>query len=298
MTKETIDSIAGPRPGVLFLVATPIGNLGDLSPRARDLLRDAALLLAEDTRHTSHLLHACGITRPAGALESFHEHNERERVPRVLERLRAGASVALVSDAGTPGIADPGYHLVRGAIAAGIRVEPVPGPSAVAALVSVAGLAVDRFTFEGFQPARAAARGARLRALAAEERAMVFLEAGRRLEGFLADAEAALGDREAVIGRELTKLHEEILRGRLSELRARIAGVTVRGEVTVIVAGVAEGELAGEGPTDAVDDAIVSALATGESVRQIADELSARLGRPRRAVYQRALALRDERRGG
>ena len=181
---------------------------------------------------------------------------------------------------------------MRGAIAAGIRVEPVPGPSAVAALVSVSGLAVDRFAFEGFLPARAAARAARLRALAAEERAMVFLEAGRRLEGFLGDAHAALGDREAVIGRELTKMHEEILRGPLSTLRDRVGGATVRGEVTVVIAGAAGDEVAAGTTAEAVDEAIASALTAGRSVREIADELSTRFGRPRRELYNRALELR------
>jgi len=162
----------------------------------------------------------------------------------------------------------------------------------VAALVSVSGLAVDRFAFEGFLPARAAARAARLRALAAEERAMVFLEAGRRLEGFLGDAHVALGDREAVIGRELTKMHEEILRGSLSTLRDRVGGATVRGEVTVVIAGAAGDEVAAGATAEAVDEAIASALTAGRSVREIADALSTRFGRPRRELYNRALELR------
>jgi 16S rRNA (cytidine1402-2'-O)-methyltransferase len=288
-------SASAHQPGVLYVVATPIGNLEDVTLRALRVLREVDVVAAEDTRRTKHLLRHHGI---AARVVSYYDAVERRKAPELVARLVAGESIALVSDAGTPGIADPGYHLVRGAIAAGVRVEPVPGPSAVAALVSVSGLAVDRFTFEGFLPARAAARTARLRALAGEERTMVVLEAGRRLGDFLAAAEAALGDRDAVIGRELTKLHEEILRGRLPELRARVAGVAVRGEVVIVIAGAPEGGLVGEGPADAVDEAIVSALAAGESVRQIADELSARLGRPRRAVYQRALALRAERGAG
>lgn len=276
--------------GVLYVVATPIGNLEDITLRAVRVLGAVDVVAAEDTRRTALLLRHHGI---ATRLVSYYDAVERRKAPELVARLVAGESVALVSDAGTPGIADPGYHLVRGAIAAGVRVEPVPGPSAVAALVSVSGLAVDRFTFEGFLPARAAARSARLRALAGEERAMVFLEAGRRLEGFLGDAHAALGDREAVIGRELTKLHEEILRGSLAALRARIAGVAVRGEVTVVIAGGSAGGIAAGAPTDAVDDAIVSALAAGRSVREVADELSARLGRPRRALYRRALDLKN-----
>ena len=276
--------------GVLYVVATPIGNLEDVTLRALRVLREVDVVAAEDTRRTAQLLRHHGITT---RLVSYYDAVERRKAPELVARLVAGESVALVSDAGTPAIADPGYHLVRGAIAAGVRVEPVPGPSAVAALVSVSGLAVDRFTFEGFLPARGTPRAARLRALAAEDRTMVFLEAGRRLESFLGDAHAALGDREAVIGRELTKLHEEILRGSISELRGRIAGVAIRGEVTVVIAGAPEGGIAAEAPTDAVDDAIVSALAAGRSVREVADELSARLGRPRRAVYRRALELKS-----
>src|SRR5262249_5732556 len=195
---------------------------------------------------------------------SYYDAIERRRTPELVERMRAGTRVALVTDAGTPGVADPGYHLVRGALAAGIPVVPVPGVSAVTALVSVAGLPVDRFAFEGFLPARAAARTARLHALAAEPRAMVFLEAGRRLGAFLKDAEAALGDREAVIGRELTKVHEEQLRGRLSELRARgEAEEPVRGEVTIVVAGAAAPE---PGTADGLDAAIREGLAPGRGV--------------------------------
>ena len=208
-----------PRPsGVLYVVATPIGNLEDVTLRALRVLAEVDLIAAEDTRRTSILLRHHGIsTRQV----SYYDAIERRRTPELVERMRAGARVALVTDAGTPGVADPGYHLVRGAIEAGIPVVPVPGASAVTALVSVAGLPVERFAFEGFLPARAAARAARLRGLESEQRTLVFLEAGRRLGAFLKDAEAALGDREAVIGRELTKVHEEHLRGRLSELRPR-----------------------------------------------------------------------------
>src|SRR5262249_26442902 len=161
---------------------------------------------------TRVLLRAHGIGTP---IVSYYDAVERRRAPELVARMQAGARVALVSDAGTPGIAGPGYHLVRGAVAAAIPVVPIPGASAVAAAVAVAGLPVDRFVFEGFLPPRAAARAARLHALSAETRALVFLEAGRRLAAFLEDARAALGDREAVIARELTKVHEELLRGRL-----------------------------------------------------------------------------------
>ncbi len=277
--------------GVLYVVATPIGNLEDVTLRALRVLREVDLVAAEDTRRTQVLLRHHGIAKP---LVSYHDAVERRRAPDLVERLRAGESVALVSDAGTPVIADPGYHLVREAVAAGIRVVPIPGASAVSALVSVAGVPVHRFTFEGFPPKSAAARTTRLRELAREPRALVFLEAGRRLPGFLAAAALAFGDREAVIGRELTKLHEEVLRGRLSELRARVGGEPVRGEVTVVIAGAAED--AGEVPTAALDDAIREALDAGRGVRELSEELAERFGCARRDVYRRALGLRDRRR--
>ena len=278
-----------PRPtGVLYVVATPIGNLEDVTLRALRVLAEVDLIAAEDTRRTSILLRHHGIsTRQV----SYYDAIERRRTPELVERMRAGARVALVTDAGTPGIADPGYHLVRGAIEAGIPVVPVPGASAVTALVSVAGLPVDRFAFEGFLPARAAARTARLRALASEQRALVFLEAGRRLSGFLKDAEAVLGDREAVMGRELTKVHEEQRRGRLSALRARLdAADPVRGEVTIVVAGAPSAEAVA---SDTLDDAIREALASGGSVREVSAALAARFGLSRREIYRRALVLRS-----
>jgi 16S rRNA (cytidine1402-2'-O)-methyltransferase len=275
--------------GVLYVVATPIGNLEDVTLRALRVLAEVDLIAAEDTRRTAILLRHHGIsTRQV----SYYDAIERRRTPELVERMRAGARVALVTDAGTPGVADPGYHLVRGALQAGIPVVPVPGVSAVTALVSVAGLPVDRFAFEGFLPARAAARTARLRGLAAEPRAMVFLEAGRRLGAFLRDAGAALGDREAVIGRELTKVHEELLRGRLSELRARVdAGEPVRGEVTIVVAGAPGPEAVAP---DTLDAAIREALASGGSVREVSAALAGKLGVPRREVYRRALAVQGK----
>jgi 16S rRNA (cytidine1402-2'-O)-methyltransferase len=268
------------------VVATPIGNLEDITLRALRVLREVDVVAAEDTRRTRVLLRAHGIGTP---IVSYYDAVERRRAPELVARMQAGARVALVSDAGTPGIADPGYHLVRGAVAAGIAVVPIPGASAVGALVSVAGLPVDRFVFEGFLPPRPAARAARLQALSAETRALVFLEAGRRLAAFLEDAQAALGDREAVVARELTKVHEELLRGRLGELRAGVAG-GVRGEVTILVAGM-PGRRAGV-PDDTLDDAIRRALAAGLGVRELSEDVARRLGCARREVYRRALALR------
>jgi 16S rRNA (cytidine1402-2'-O)-methyltransferase len=202
--------------------------------------------------------------------------------------MAAGKRIALVSDAGTPGIADPGYHLVRAAVAAGIPVVPIPGASSVATLVSVSGLAVDRFAFEGFLPARSAARAQRLADLAGEPRAMVFLEAGRRLAAFLDAALAALGDRDAVIGRELTKRHEETRRGTLATLSAAgAARETILGEVTIVVAGAPDVR-----PSAAdLDEEIRKAHAAGMRLRDLSADVARRTGRSRRDVYQRALAI-------
>jgi 16S rRNA (cytidine1402-2'-O)-methyltransferase len=291
VAKEAKDSIARPRAGVLFLVATPIGNLGDLGTRARDLLRDADLLLAEDTRHTAHLLHACGIARPAAGIESFHEHNERARVPRVLERLQAGASVALVSDAGTPLVSDPGATLVRAAIEAGIEVIAVPGPCAAIAALSTSGLSAGRFAFEGFLPARSAARRRTLESLASEPRTLVFYEAPHRLGETLEDLAHCLGDeRPAAVAREITKRFESAYRGTLAELALR-AGQDAdmnRGEIVIVVQGAPQAE---EGADGDDSDRVLAALLEELPVSQAA-RLAARLtGRSRKALYDRALAL-------
>jgi 16S rRNA (cytidine1402-2'-O)-methyltransferase len=271
--------------GVLYVVATPIGNLEDVTLRALRVLREVDLVAAEDTRRTRALLTHHGIARP---VTSYYDAVERKKTPALVARLLGGARIALVTDAGTPGVADPGYHLVRGAIAAGISVVPVPGPSALTTLVSVAGIPAERFAFEGFLPSRAGARTARLRAVAAEPRALVFYEAARRLDAFLADAAEILGDRETVVGRELTKRFEEVVRGRLTEVRHRFAsGEPARGEVVVLVAGAA-----GEVTVPALDDDIREALATGRRVSELATEIAERTGQPRRAVYRRALEIR------
>ena len=271
--------------GVLYVVATPIGNLEDVTLRALRVLREVDLVAAEDTRRTKVLLAHHGISRP---VTSYYDAVERKKTPGLVARLVGGASIALVTDAGTPGIADPGYHLVRGALAAGVGVVPVPGVSAVTALVSVAGVPAERFAFEGFLPSRGGQRATRLRALASEPRAIVFYEAARRLEAFLADAEEILGDREAVVGRELTKRFEEIVRGPLSEVRRRFAeGEAARGEVVVLIAGAGEEAK----PIASLDDDIRQALAAGQRVSELATELAERTGRPRREIYRRALEL-------
>jgi 16S rRNA (cytidine1402-2'-O)-methyltransferase len=225
--------------GRLEVVATPIGNLGDLTPRARAALEGADLIAAEDTRRTGALLAAIGISRK---LVSLHEHNEEQRIASLLSELKAGKIVALVSDAGTPLLSDPGYALVRAAVSAGIDIRAIPGVSAVTAALSIAGLPTDRFVFEGFLPARASERRLALARLATETRTLVFFEAPHRIVAVLADLAQVLGaERRAVVARELTKLHEAVYRGTLEELTAVAAKEPnlARGEITLLIEGAA-----------------------------------------------------------
>jgi 16S rRNA (cytidine1402-2'-O)-methyltransferase len=224
-------------PAILHVVATPIGNLGDLSPRAREILARVAAICAEDTRHTRQLLAHFGIDKPLVAL---HEHNEDAVVDSLVARLVAGESLALVSDAGTPLVSDPGFRLVRAARDAGIRVSPVPGPCAFIAALRVAGLPSDRFVFEGFLPAKSGARRERLQQLAAETRTLAFYESAHRIEAALADMAAVFGgDRPAVLAREMTKLFETVLDGTLASLQARVGADPNqrKGEFVVLVRG-------------------------------------------------------------
>ncbi len=268
-------------PGILHVVATPIGNLGDFSPRAVETLRSVSAICAEDTRRTRPLLQHFGIDT---ALVALHEHNEDEMASRLVARLSAGESLALVSDAGTPLVSDPGFRLVHAARAAGIRVSPVPGAAALIAALSVAGLPSDRFVFEGFLPAKAGARRERLQALAGEARTLIFYEASHRIVDFLGDAASAFGaDRPAVVARELTKLFETVLDGPLGEVRSRIEHDPnqQKGEFVVLV----------EGAGDEAD----ARLLEGQRVyRKLAEHLppstAAKLaadltGAPRKALY-------------
>jgi 16S rRNA (cytidine1402-2'-O)-methyltransferase len=234
-------------PGRLLIVATPIGNLGDLSPRARESLAAAAIVAAEDTRHTRVLLEAAGVGTP---LVSLHTHNVAQRVPELLARLGQGEDVALVSDAGTPLLSDPGFELVSRAAQAGFAVHTIPGPSAITAALAVAGLPTHRFCFEGFLPARAAERRATLASLAHETRTLVFFEAPHRIRAMLADLAAQFGaDRQAVVARELTKAHETLYRGTLGELAARAEAEEnfARGELTLVVQGASSAVGAADG---------------------------------------------------
>ncbi|GIX45798.1 MAG: ribosomal RNA small subunit methyltransferase I [Candidatus Tectimicrobiota bacterium] len=232
--------------GTLYVVATPIGNLEDITLRALRVLRSVDLIAAEDTRHTRKLLAHHGISRP---LVSYHDHNKERQAPRLLAQLQAGRSVALVTDAGTPGISDPGYYLVRLLIAHGIPLVPVPGPTAVIAALSVAGLPTDRFVFEGFLPPRGSKRRQRLEALRAEPRTIVLYESPHRLLPLLQDLVTYLGgERQVVMARELTKRFEEVVRGTASELLAAVRERPVRGEITLVVAGRPRVRPAAQGP--------------------------------------------------
>jgi 16S rRNA (cytidine1402-2'-O)-methyltransferase len=276
-------------PGTLWVVATPIGNLEDLSPRAQRILGEVDLVACEDTRHSGRLLAAFGLK---ARLAPLHEHNEEREVPGLIARLEAGEHIALVSDAGTPLVSDPGFRLVRAAAAAGLAVRPVPGPSALLAALSVAGLPTDRFAFEGFLPARASARRARLRELAGEARTLVFFEAGNRLTALLGDAGETLGaGRMATVARELTKLHESVYRGTLAELAKRLAADpdAVRGEVVVVIAGceVSAQHEGDEAMLMRLLPALLEELPPSRAVR-IAAKLA---GVPRRRAYALALQL-------
>jgi 16S rRNA (cytidine1402-2'-O)-methyltransferase len=272
-----------PAPG-LYLVATPIGNLSDISLRALELLAGADCIACEDTRVTRKLTERYGISTP---LTPYHEHNAAAARPKLLARLSDGQTVALVSDAGTPLISDPGYRLVRAAHEAGHPVTALPGASAVLAALSVAGLPTDRFFFEGFLPAKQAARQKRIAALAGIPATLVLFESGPRLASALADLAAGLGARAASVCRELTKLHEEIRRGDLAALaRDYAAGAETRGEIVIVVAPPAEQEMA----QSDLDDMLRHALAR-VSVKDAVGEVALASGRPRREVYQRALAL-------
>ena len=275
--------------GTLYVVATPLGNLEDITVRALRVLKEVHLIAAEDTRHSRKLLAHYGISTP---LTSYYDWIERHKAAQLVEGLKRGKSMALISDAGTPGIADPGFHLIREAIAAGLRIEAVPGPSAVAAALSVAGLPTDRFVFEGFVPARRSARRRFFAALAQEPRTVVVYEAARRLLPSLQDLHEVLGPRQVVVVRELTKMFEEVLRGRVDELlrqlEQRLGDQLLQGEVTLLLAG---GEAAPQVTVEGLTAAIERLRGEGLSLKEIARTLARERGLSRREVYQAGLAL-------
>jgi 16S rRNA (cytidine1402-2'-O)-methyltransferase len=274
--------------GTLYIVATPIGNLGDLSPRARDVLAGVAVIAAEDTRHTRQLLQTCGVATP---LTSLHEHNEAQKSAELIGRLQAGESIALVSDAGTPLISDPGFDLVGAARAAGISIVAVPGPCALIAALSIAGLPTDRFAYEGFLPARGGPRRQRLESLASESRTLVFYEAPHRLRELLADLASVFGgERRAVISRELTKRFETTYAGSLQSLqeRAEQDPDMSRGELVLVVAG------ATSGPTHTMQldaEQVLRTLLEDLSPSQAAKIAAKLTGAKRAELYEMAVRL-------
>jgi 16S rRNA (cytidine1402-2'-O)-methyltransferase len=268
-------------PGTLYVVATPIGHLEDVTARAVRVLREASLVACEDTRRTATLLRAHGITTP---VTSFFEHNERWKGERVLQALRDGRDVALVSDAGTPGISDPGFRLVRDARGEGLPVVPVPGACAAVAALSVSGLPTDRFLFAGFLPAKAGARRRSLAELASARATLVFYESPLRVVDALADMREALGDRDAFLAREATKVHEEYVRASLSALRDALAArEAIKGEIVLVVAGAADAPPQAGAEPVAVYRAIA---ASGRTRREAVKEAARRLGLPAREVYR------------
>jgi 16S rRNA (cytidine1402-2'-O)-methyltransferase len=281
-----------PRHGRLVLVATPIGNLGDLSPRARDLLATADVICCEDTRRTRKLLSATAL--PGGdRLLSLHGHNEADRVEHVASLVASGATVAVVSDAGTPGISDPGARLVAELAARGETVSTVPGPSSVVGALVVSGLPTDRFGFEGFLPRKGGERRRRVAALMSDARTTVVLEAPGRVAATLDELAAVDPERSAAVVRELTKLHEEVWRGTLAAAATEFASREVRGEVVLVVGGAPP---SGEPDEREVEAAVRDVVAhePGAGAREVAERVAAALGVPRRRAYEATLRVRGE----
>jgi 16S rRNA (cytidine1402-2'-O)-methyltransferase len=273
-------------PGTLWLVGTPIGNLGDVSDRAGRTLRDAEMIACEDPRRTRKLLSHLGI--PARRLVSFNEGNERRQVPFLLEHLRAGRDVAVVSDAGMPGLSDPGYRLVVACVAEEITVDVVPGPSAAVAALVVSGLPTARFVFEGFLPRKEGERRSRLAALADDPRTIVLFESPRRVRDLLGDALAAFGDRRVAVVRELTKLHQEVVRGRLSEITGRL-DEEVLGEVVVVIEGDVDRP---EADLERLGQRVEALTAEGVPRKEAAARVAEEAGVSKRALYEASLRRR------
>lgn len=280
----------GSQGGTLFVVATPLGNLEDITLRALRVLKEVDLIAAEDTRHSRKLLTHYGIET---SMTSYYDQIERDKAPHLIGELKNHKSIALISDAGTPCIADPGFRLVRAAVEAGINVEVVPGPSAVAAALSVSGLPTDRFAFDGFIPAKRGARRSFFTSVASEERTLVLYETARRLVDSLQDLLETLGDRHIVVARELTKMFEETLRGPVSvvsaELRRRAETGGVQGEVTLLVSGAEKGAMTLSAEQLAAE--IQRRRGEGASLKEVARALADEYGLSRRDVYQRGLSL-------
>lgn len=273
--------------GRLYVVGTPIGNLGDLSARARETLASVDLIAAEDTRRTGKLLAHVGVK---ARMVSLFEGNEAQRIDEILDRLRGGDRVALVSDAGMPAISDPGFRLLRAAVKAGVEVNVVPGPSAVTAALVVSGLPTDRWVFEGFLPRAAGDRRARLRALAHDPRTVVLFESPLRVITLLRDVLVELGDRRAALARELTKLHEEVVRGRVSEVLASVLDAEPRGEIVLVL----EGAEPAEADLDELVDEARRLVADGMRKREAAAAVARRGGGSANAIYGKLVGLDEQ----
>ncbi len=266
--------------GTLYLVGTPIGNLGDVTDRARKTLAAVDLVAAEDTRRTGRLLNGLGIR---ARLLSFFEGNEAERIPELVRALSGGADVAVVSDAGMPGLSDPGYRLVVACVDAGVSVDVIPGPSAVVSALVVSGLPTDRFVFEGFLPRSGKSRSVRLEALSVEPRTVVLFESPKRVASSLRDLLAACGDRRVAVVRELTKLHQEVIRGRLSDVLEQLGSRELKGEVVVVLEG------GGTRPARDEEEAVRLAACLvrgGGRKREVARRISELTGVPARRIYE------------
>ena len=270
-------------PGILYIVATPIGNLEDMTVRAIRTLKEADVVAAENTRHTQVLLKHFAINTP---LTSYHEHNEAAKTAQLVNRLQRGQSIALVSDAGTPAISDPGYRLVVAAIGAGIRIVPIPGPSASIAALSAGGLPIDGFDFRGFLPARKQERRSKLQELREGRYTLVFYETPHRLKESLSDIREILGDRRMVLAREVTKLHEEFLRGRISEVIAEAGRRELRGDMTLMIEGRLDANVTSE---DALREEIEKLKGEGMRVKEIAEIMGEKYGYAKREIYRLAI---------
>lgn len=277
-------------PGTLYVVATPIGNRDDITLRALSVLKDADLIAAEDTRHTGKFLSLHNIK---GRLISYHEYNERERTPGLIDRLKNGSSVALVSNAGTPAVSDPGYRLIKEAIAAGINIVPVPGVSAAVAALSVSGLATDSFIFIGFCPKKKEKRLDLLRELNKEKRTIIFYESPRRILRLIEEIESVMGERFSVLSREITKIYEEFIRGTLSEILTVLKQRSgIKGECTLLVSGCEEKEVSSP---EIVTKELKEGICSNEKpLSVLAKETAKKFGLSRKQVYEEALRLKNE----
>jgi 16S rRNA (cytidine1402-2'-O)-methyltransferase len=271
--------------GVLYIVATPIGNLEDITLRAIRILKEVDVIAAEDTRHTQKLLSKYDIHTP---LTSYHDHNKEEKAPVLASRLLDGKSVALVSDAGTPGISDPGYFLINLCISQGVPVVPLPGATAAIAALSVSGLPTDRFVFEGFLPSKHTARVKRLEELVNEDRTLIFYEAPHRIMQTLDDLRTVLGERKAVLTRELTKVHEQVIRGTLSEVKKQLEAGSMKGEFTIILQAAIEEPMQ---PVDTLEYLRNLMLHRGFSKKEAVAVAAEELGLPKKEVYKESLKI-------